>query len=75
MERNKELVNPDWKRPDDWPYEEDWDSPAWEARMKKLEEKIKIRRENYGFITCPKCGTDHTGKTLTCRNCEFRALT
>lgn len=27
-----DMENPTWKRPDDWPYEEDWNSPAWKQR-------------------------------------------
>ena len=65
--------NPGWKRPADWPYEEDWDSPAWRERMRKRMAEIAEQREREGFIDCPRCKTQHTGKTLVCRVCGFRA--
>lgn len=65
--------NPGWKRPPDWPYEEDWDSPAWRERMRKSVAKIAALRERFGFTQCPRCGVEHTTKTLVCRGCNHRA--
>lgn len=65
--------NPGWKRPADWPFEEDWDSPAWQQRMRQVRDQTAKKREEYGFSQCPKCGTQHTGRTLSCRNCSYRA--
>lgn len=73
--KDKRLVNPNWTRPEDprdWPYEEDWDSPAWKERMKKVYERAKELRSKYGFITCPKCNTSHTTYTIFCRVCEYK---
>jgi hypothetical protein len=63
--------NPGWKRPADWKYEEDWNSPAWNERMKKVREELAAKREAYGFDVCPACETEHTTKTLVCRNCGY----
>lgn len=65
--------NPDWKRPADWPYEEDFDSKVWKEKMKALDEKMRIRRREFGFTHCPACGSDHTNFTLMCRNCGHKA--
>jgi hypothetical protein len=73
MERDSQLVNPNWKRPDDWPYEADFDSSAWKRRMREIQNEVQLRREKFGFVTCPQCETGHTGKTLSCRGCEYKA--
>lgn len=71
--RNPDLVNPGWKRRPDWPYPEDFDSPAWKRRMAVIDADTRERRRLYGFFECPKCGTIHTAKTLSCRGCEHKA--
>lgn len=71
-ERDPDLVNPDWKRPADWKGAADWNSPAWKRMMDESYRKIAVAREQFGFVKCPKCGCAHTGKTMTCRECEFR---
>jgi len=72
---NDRLRNPGWKRPADWPYEEDWDSPAWKERLRASHEKAMKLREKYGFICCPACNVGHTNKTICCRNCGHKAKT
>tara|TARA_Y100000034_G_C6860043_1_gene391304 strand:- start:759 stop:989 length:231 start_codon:yes stop_codon:yes gene_type:complete len=69
MELSK--TNPNWTRPADWKWEEDWGSPAWEARMDLLLASIAAKNEKYGFIVCPECETVHIRKTVSCRECEF----
>lgn len=71
-ERDPDLVNPDWERKDDWPFEEDWQSPKWKRRDKRTWRKIQIGRDLYGFATCPECRTDHTALTITCRGCGYQ---
>ena len=73
MPEELSKVNPRWRRPKNWPYEEDWNSPAWQARMNKRMDVIKMMRQMYGFVDCPECGNQHTGKTCTCRNCGHKA--
>lgn len=69
---NDKLRNPNWKRPDNWKYEEDWGSPAWNERMEVVMKRINERREKEGFSLCPNCKTQHTSKTLMCRECGLR---
>jgi hypothetical protein len=69
--RDPDLCNPGWVRPDNWFYEEDWDSPAWRRRIAENRRKIQEFIDEFGFTKCPECGTGHTAKTLCCRNCEF----
>ena len=65
-------INPDWVRPSDWKYEEDWNSPAWKAKIAESDRKTREKRKKYGFMCCPKCKTRHTNKTLSCRECEYK---
>ena len=74
MNRNPDLVNPGWERPSDWPYEEDWGSPAWKRRMAETHAASMKLREEHGFLDCPKCRVFHTAKTLACRVCDYRVL-
>ena len=67
--RDPDLVNPAWWRPASWPYEEDHDSPKWQRRMARMNRKLQLGRELYGFCTCPECGVMHTGLTVVCRSC------
>lgn len=67
-----DKINPGWHRPDDWKYEEDWNSPAWRLRMQKVNSEIRELREKYGFIKCPQCETEHTSKTICCRECGYK---
>lgn len=71
--RDPDIVNPGWKRHDDWQYEEDWNSPRWRRKIAKIDKQIGQNRKDYGFIECPKCATIHTGLTLSCRECEYKA--
>lgn len=66
--------NPGWKRPSDWQYEEDWGSLVWNMRMNKNVQKRRAYVEAHGFIVCPECKTEHTALTITCRNCNYKAL-
>lgn len=68
----KSKRNPGWKRPEDWKYEEDWNSPAWRERLAEVEKGIGRRLEKFGFEKCPKCETQHTAKTVFCRNCSYK---
>jgi hypothetical protein len=68
----KRNPDPDYVRPEDWPYEEDWGSPKWEERMKKSRAKTAARRQKYGFGKCPECGAVHTNLTVTCRECGYQ---
>jgi len=43
-------------------------NPEIKATSKKEAEK----RRKYGFKKCPKCGAEHTGHTLMCRECGYR---
>ena len=70
-DRDPDLVNPDWDRKDDWPYEEDFNSPKWKRRMARSDRRIAIGRELFGFGKCPKCGVQHTALTITCRGCGY----
>jgi hypothetical protein len=70
-ERDPDLVSPGWNRPDDWPYEEDHNSPKWQRRMRRIYRKSDIGRKKWGFHTCPKCEVMHTGMTLVCRGCGY----
>ena len=74
LTRNPDDVNPNWERPDDWPFPEDWNSASWKKRMAEIERKVAAKRERYGFVECPKCGCAHTTKTLMCRECGWRKL-
>lgn len=65
-------INPGWKRPSDWKYEEDWNSPAWRARMAEVNRELREKRNKYGFVKCPSCKTIHTAYTLMCRNCDYK---
>jgi len=67
-----DLINPDWHRPNDWPYKEDWGSPAWKRRMIEVHKNISQRQRNNGFICCPVCNTLHTTHTLMCRECQYQ---
>jgi hypothetical protein len=71
-ERDPDLVNPNWKRPDDWPFEEDHGSPKWDRRIKRTYRKADIGRQKWGFQTCPECGVMHTALTITCRGCGYQ---
>jgi hypothetical protein len=51
-----------------------FDTPEYNKKMKEVMGKIGQRREKYGFITCPNCDSMHTVKTLTCRECEYKAI-
>lgn len=53
-----------------WGHPMDWGSPAWEKMMRAHYKEIAKVWQQYGFETCPKCGTQHTGITLCCRNCN-----
>lgn len=64
--------NPDWKRPADWPYDEDFGSKVWNGKMKALDAKLRERNKRIGFTHCPKCGSDHTNFTVVCRNCSYK---
>lgn len=70
-DRDPDLVSkyPDWKRPADWKFPEDWASPAWFRRMTEHSKKLLAMLEQYGFVVCPACNVEHTGKTMTCRGC------
>jgi hypothetical protein len=72
MVRNPDDINPNWKRPANWKYKEDWGSPNWEKRMEETFKNINEKRRKYGFKICPKCGTEHTNLTLTCRECMYQ---
>jgi hypothetical protein len=74
MSRDPDLVNPSWERPPDWPYEADWDSPAWKRARDESEQRIVEARREYGFSVCPACHTAHTSKTVVCRECGHRAF-
>ena len=70
-ERDPDLVSkhPDWVRPAWLKFPEDWASPAWERRMAATHKRVAERCEQYGFVVCPACNVEHTGKTLVCREC------
>lgn len=70
----KRNPDPDYKRPADWPYEEDWGSPAWKAKMAAIDTQRRQKLADYGFSVCPSCNTAHTNLTLTCRNCDYRMV-
>jgi len=70
---SEDKINLDWNRPDDWLWEEDYDSKVWKNKMKVLNEKLRISRMEFGFTRCPGCNSDHTGFTLVCRNCGYKA--
>jgi hypothetical protein len=72
MEREPDDINPNWKRPANWSWPEDWGSPNWNKRMKKVNKDIAEKRRKYGFKKCPKCGTEHTALTLSCRECMYQ---
>jgi hypothetical protein len=67
------LRNPNWVRPHDWPWAEDWNSPAWREKEVQRAQRLMERREKYGFGVCPACNTGHTAKTLRCRECGYAA--
>ena len=73
-ERNPDDVSqyPDWKRPDDWPFEEAWGSVNFDKKCKEAGKKRSELRRKYGFIVCPKCNTGHTNYTVTCRGCGYQ---
>lgn len=71
-ERDPDIVNPDWTRPDDWPFEEDHNSPKWKRRMARSDRKLQLARDMYGFCECPECGVLHTALTCVCRGCGYR---
>jgi len=56
-------TNPNWTRPDNW---------KWEDRMNVMWASIAARNEKHGFIVCPQCDTEHTRKTVSCRECEHK---
>lgn len=72
MNEKLSKINPEWKRPNDWPYEEDWNSPAWKAIMKEAENRSRAKREKFGFVWCPECKAGHTNKTICCRECNYK---
>ena len=37
-----------------------------------LHRRLAMRTRIYGFSQCGACGTQHTGKTMTCRNCNAK---
>lgn len=65
--------NPGWKRPPGWKFEEDWGSPAWEERERKVYAQLQELRDKYGFIVCPNCKVEHTTTTIVCRVCGHKA--
>lgn len=65
--------NPNWRRPSDWPYEEDWGSEVWKTRMARHDAALGATVREHGFLICPKCGIEHTAPTLTCRICGRHA--
>ncbi len=71
MTTDPDKVNPNWVRPSDWNFEEDWNSPAWRRRMESMEKKAREKRDKHGFLVCPNCNTGHTNKTLCCRECKY----
>jgi hypothetical protein len=67
-------VNPDWLRPDDWPFDEDWGSEAWKDRVRMLERRSTMARARFGFASCPVCSARQPRRTLTCSSCLHRAI-
>jgi DNA-binding PadR family transcriptional regulator len=67
--------NPNWKRPYDWPYDEDYGSPAWLERGAKnaAARRALVDEHEHGFEVCPKCGAPQTGKTWRCGTCGHLA--
>jgi len=74
MNRNRDLVNPSWERTPGWPYEADWDSPAWKRARAEGDERMAKARRDYGFSVCPACRTAHTSETVVCRECGHKAF-
>lgn len=72
MERNPNDINPNWKRPSDWKYKADWDSPNWKRWRHEANIRTQKLLEIYGFSLCPKCNTQHTALTFMCRECSFK---
>jgi len=72
---NPDDRNPGWARPKDfradWP---DFDSVNWKKMVAEMMAQQTQRCRDYGFITCPTCGTAHTAKTVACRNCNYRVI-
>ncbi len=44
-------------------------------RKPSANERIAEARKRWGFVTCPKCNTMHTTKTVTCRECGYNGRT
>lgn len=74
QKRDPDDVNPGWERPSDWKFKSDWDSPNWRRQMDENFARIARKRAKFGFSVCPECGTRHTTKTITCRECEYKSL-
>ena len=72
MERDPNDINPNWKRPSDWKYKADWDSPNWKKWRTEDNKRIGKLLEKYGFSLCPNCNTQHTALTFMCRNCSYK---
>lgn len=34
--------------------------------------RFDLAGKKFGFNVCPKCGTQHAGKTIACRRCDYR---
>ncbi len=73
IERDPNDINPNWKRPSDWKYKADWDSPNWKKWRHESGVKRQLGLEMCGFSLCPKCNTQHTALTFSCRNCNHKA--
>lgn len=72
---NPDDRNLNWVRPAgfraDWP---DYDSVNWKRMVEEMERKQRECRERYGFVTCPRCQTVHTCKTMSCRGCSYQVV-
>ncbi len=73
--RDPDDVNPNWIRPELWPFKEDWDSPNWRKKIKLIDRMVHMRTEQYGFLICPLCKFEHDTRTLVCRFCSYRLMT
>lgn len=72
--RDPDDVNPNWNRPELWPFKEDWDSPNWRKKIKSIEHMVYMRTEQYGFLICPFCKFKQNAKTFVCRFCGYRSM-
>lgn len=72
---NPDDRNPGWVRPKDfradWP---DFGSVNWKLMVKEMDRKQRDYCTAYGFVTCPRCQTSHTDKTMTCRGCNYQVV-